>query len=825
MNFDYHAEDGTADHIIQIIPECNTYDGEDAGISKITDDTIFRNNIYYQNDGTETPVEDNHDSFWLDGGCFYIQAFVGDKNCLLRICADECCGNCGECDDDCSDGYCDIVDVRPNGRRQIFTEWQEGTGDTINPTFKPDAIGSSWEDPMIGDDGRMEAGAPGLKGGVNVCVTYPTWCTEEPDLAYDIIGVERPTGTTETWDIGAFQQTPPPTNPNCTIDADCDDSVFCNGAETCVSEECVAGSDPCEGDTCDEENDTCESAAASFEGYLTRYITASWSDAIESRGTAKVTWLSVTYNYQDAEERVSDGNTVLTSSDLEIPYDSSYQIVGVQFQNVPLRVTDTVTSMKVQFYDLNSPSGDVDVNVTGESSASSAMFSTTAYDISGRADTTASVNWLPGEWTNGVADANSATPNIKSIALEILALPAWQYGQTMTFFVANNATVAGEKRISRAIDTYGLKPVTLKIEYIIYDGAGTTDVVDMTTSDIVLGTDGGSDKYAGLAFVNVSATKNITFTNSGIQFKASEQGTGTDISLQICGVLTDTAVFTTTDADISDRKPTFTDHCIDWIPSIWGSANDEGASQLTPDLSPIMNEIIQHTSWVSPNTMVFVISPTQFNTYADRRVAYSYDSGNTSPFITGTYIQRTGGAPPTTTTTSTPQSTPDPFEDNVIIEALNRDDEEAMAETSTGVWANSTVDGKYGSNKGLWSSSNNSGPMFWAKNGTYTFTTVLTGMYSAYEWHTDAPSRDPEALHILRINGVEVKRTFVDQTDNDTDQQWNQLFDEPRFYRGDTVEIVVSAVDAAINRTTFANAILFSIDKLPTPAFSIGSYP
>ena len=41
----------------------------------------------------------------------------------------------------------------------------------------------------------------------------------------------------------------------CTEDADCDDLLFCNGAETCVAEECVAGTDPCTGDTpeCIEE--------------------------------------------------------------------------------------------------------------------------------------------------------------------------------------------------------------------------------------------------------------------------------------------------------------------------------------------------------------------------------------------------------------------------------------------------------------------------------------------------------------------------------------------------------------------------------------------
>lgn len=50
----------------------------------------------------------------------------------------------------------------------------------------------------------------------------------------------------------------PPQPPVCTADADCDDGLFCNGAETCVNAVCQAGTDPCEeGQTCDEDNDVC----------------------------------------------------------------------------------------------------------------------------------------------------------------------------------------------------------------------------------------------------------------------------------------------------------------------------------------------------------------------------------------------------------------------------------------------------------------------------------------------------------------------------------------------------------------------------------------
>ncbi|MGB0715001.1 MAG: S8 family serine peptidase, partial [Phycisphaerae bacterium] len=48
---------------------------------------------------------------------------------------------------------------------------------------------------------------------------------------------------------------------DCLVDGDCDDGAFCNGSETCVAGSCSAGSDPCPGQTCNESTDQCETVA------------------------------------------------------------------------------------------------------------------------------------------------------------------------------------------------------------------------------------------------------------------------------------------------------------------------------------------------------------------------------------------------------------------------------------------------------------------------------------------------------------------------------------------------------------------------------------
>ncbi len=47
----------------------------------------------------------------------------------------------------------------------------------------------------------------------------------------------------------------------CSTNGECDDALFCNGAETCSGGACQSGSDPCPGQGCDESTDLCVSCS------------------------------------------------------------------------------------------------------------------------------------------------------------------------------------------------------------------------------------------------------------------------------------------------------------------------------------------------------------------------------------------------------------------------------------------------------------------------------------------------------------------------------------------------------------------------------------
>ena len=68
-------------------------------------------------------------------------------------------------------------------------------------------------------------------------------------------------GTLNLWSLEIDEMGPNPCQSECSSDPDCDDGVFCNGAETCNPQgQCVAGTDPCgepAAPYCDEDGDAC----------------------------------------------------------------------------------------------------------------------------------------------------------------------------------------------------------------------------------------------------------------------------------------------------------------------------------------------------------------------------------------------------------------------------------------------------------------------------------------------------------------------------------------------------------------------------------------
>jgi Secretion system C-terminal sorting domain len=137
--------------------------------------------------------------------------------------------------------------------------------------------------------------------------------------------------------------------------------------------------------------------------------------------------------------------------------------------------------------------------------------------------------------------------------------------------------------------------------------------VSRNSTDLELGFDGSNQQIVGMRFRNVTIPQGITITNAYIEFECDEADNGTT-NINFYGEDVNNAPgFTTTAYSISTRTKTTAN--VNWnnIPA-W---TVNGIYQ-TPDLSPIIQEIVNRPGWVSGNKMVIMADGTGERTAESR---------------------------------------------------------------------------------------------------------------------------------------------------------------------------------------------------------------
>ena len=144
----------------------------------------------------------------------------------------------------------------------------------------------------------------------------------------------------------------------------------------------------------------------------------------------------VSASTDDAEES-STGSVSLTSSDLELVFDSSLQTVGVRFTGLAIPAGAPITTAYIQFYTDEVQSEATNLTIRGQKALNATTFTSTSGNVSSRTSTTASVAWsnLPPWSLIGEAGANQKTPELKSIVQEIVNQAGWAGGNAMAFVI------------------------------------------------------------------------------------------------------------------------------------------------------------------------------------------------------------------------------------------------------------------------------------------------------------------------------------------------------------------------------------------------------
>ena len=214
------------------------------------------------------------------------------------------------------------------------------------------------------------------------------------------------------------------------------------------------------------------SSAAAFSDAGTYVLRLTGSDGATMRtddvtitvnATGLVTTIDVpvTQGSDDAEESPA-GSVSRSSSDLELVSDGSVvQTIGMRFAGVSIPAGARITNAWVQFQTDEARSGATSLVVRGQAADHAATFGSTAFGISSRPKTGASVTWSPAAWTVlNERGPNQRTPDLAAVVQEIVSRSGWAPGNALALIVRGTGV-----RTAEAFD--GTAAPVLHVEYTV----------------------------------------------------------------------------------------------------------------------------------------------------------------------------------------------------------------------------------------------------------------------------------------------------------------------------------------------------------------------
>ena len=143
--------------------------------------------------------------------------------------------------------------------------------------------------------------------------------------------------------------------------------------------------------------------------------------------------------------------------------------------------------------------------------------------------------------------------------------------------------------------------------------------VTRTGGDIELGTDHGIPTTNGLRFAGLAIPAGSTISSAYVQFTVDETGKDATSLLFKAQSADDAPPFTTAAFSVSSR--TRTTNSVSWTPPQWLTLEAAGSDQRTPDLSAVLQEVVNRPGWTSGNALAILI------TGSGRRTAESFEGG------------------------------------------------------------------------------------------------------------------------------------------------------------------------------------------------------
>jgi hypothetical protein len=162
--------------------------------------------------------------------------------------------------------------------------------------------------------------------------------------------------------------------------------------------------------------------------------------------------------------------------------------------------------------------------------------------------------------------------------------------------------------------------------------------VSLSSGDLELTYD-STQQIVGLRFAGVTIPRGAVITAAWVQFQVDEAD-GSEAGLSLRAEASDNAVaFVGSSRNLSSRPVTLSS--VSWTPAPWGIVGAAGPDQRTPDISPLLREIVARDGWRGDGAIALLVSGT------GRRVARAYDGlALAAPMLHVEYISPPPNAAP-----------------------------------------------------------------------------------------------------------------------------------------------------------------------------------
>jgi hypothetical protein len=155
--------------------------------------------------------------------------------------------------------------------------------------------------------------------------------------------------------------------------------------------------------------------------------------------------------------------------------------------------------------------------------------------------------------------------------------------------------------------------------------------VSLTSSDLELVTDSADVQLVGVRFPGLAIPPGAAIQSAWIQLQTDETSSETTTLTVRAQKSANAAPFVSTAGSLSARTPTVA--AVPWSPSAWSVVGEATATQRTPSLTALVQEVVSGPGWASGNAIAFLIGG------SGRRVAEAVDGSATgAPLLHVEYL-------------------------------------------------------------------------------------------------------------------------------------------------------------------------------------------